>query len=347
MKRSQEILIISIVGIFLFLGAIGTLWWLIYNKPPFVPHTVEFTFIRELKDGGNKINPASLSGVRGEKVAEVFSPENKAAYGAHTATVQGGLGLRVTLRTTFKGKDVGEPKVLNLIPTLTAEPPSNPARVALVSRAEAEFENALSSFTGEQRVNRATAFFLDTTSGVPRALAARVAGVVRAEARTCAVGLNIFNFYNLYAEDYQGGREQVDFCDAQAVTGATERFVAPNAGAKKSSLLGAIKSGLMELSDSVRNMSPIIVRAHFFTDGLQNDDQLSVYKDRTLLEPRNWSKLDAVFDLEGLTLEGFEIHLHKLPANTTDRPQVLMDRALAYLADRLKKKGAEVTVEQF
>jgi hypothetical protein len=164
----------------------------------------------------------------------------------------------------------------------------------------------------------------------------------------CAEGVNVFNFYHLYAEDYQGGREQVDFCDAQAVRDATKRFVAPDAGAKKSSLFGAIKSGLLELSDSVKNTPRIIVRVHFFTDGLHNDDQLSVYKDRTLVEPLNWSKLDEVFSLgDEINLQGFEIHLHKLPANTTDRPQVLMDRALAYLADRLKKKGAEVTVEQF
>jgi hypothetical protein len=311
-------------------------------------HTDNYMFVRDLTTNQDKVSANDLVAADGTRLSTVCSKDAiNTRYGASSDDSLGGYGLTVMFKTAIGKRSLDE-KVFTLLGWKHSEETTNNDRQNFAIGKCAEFEQMVAEFTGPMKLDHVEAAIVDTTNGMSPVLVKRIHGVI-ADAQSgirCGKGERNFLFaYHLTVQAYQGGRSKADFCSSEEVQAAANWLAKERPQERQSSVLRGLTAAFTELAAYVANNPRTVVRIDVFTDGLENTDELSVYKDRSVVDTNNWSKMDAYFVVSGLNLAGVEIHLHPLEEPNSDI--LLQDKALRYLKQRLAARGAKVTVEPF
>ena len=302
------------------------------------------TFERDVTvDMGTALSSADVVSVSNHvRMSEVFSLERIARYGGYRHTMAdnpSGGAVTITLRWKTGDKVTREEKLV--LPEDTTEN-NNSARNRLVVEKRTEFDRMAREFCSPIRMSYSFGLIVDTTEGVDDRLADRVREVVgdlRAAELAKAGNAVTMGLYHVTESSYMGGRRRIDLAKNELSAGL-EWLLSPEKEEDRSSALRGLAASLGEMSKAGGN-----IRVDIFSDGLENTDTLSVYKTPKLLDDEEgWAKLDAVANLAGLELKGVNIHLHPLPPKSA-RHEAVMERGLAYLANRLAKAGATVRME--
>lgn len=330
----------------------ASFYYFILRRPAYTPHVDVFTFERNIDvDEGQPLVAAKLVSREGVRLTEIFNPSRRAftperfsRYGADRSNpMGGGIGLKVKF-VTINGERI-ETKEFILPGWYAFErPTTRPQRRTEVKAAEPRFAQAIEAFAAPISIRRTFGIALDITEGVQPALSKRVRKIID-ETHAVKLGADpknsvILSLYNITESPYQGGRERPDITRPESVRAGLEWLLKERPAQSRSSVLRGLVAVLEEMS---RGGNP---RLDVFSDGLENTEELSVYKKPELLEEVNWVTLDGIAHLENLKLSGLAVHIHPLPAKSA-RYAELMEKGLAYLADRLKKAGATVKVEPF
>ncbi len=325
------------------LVAIAAIFWVIIGSGGFKPHSETLTFTRSVdSDEGVQLDPSIVISKEGVRLSDVFSPERMATYGGYNDSGLYGGGL--TVNFVWEGIDRKEsPFTIEGYKAGDEQNQNNDLRNELVLQRKAEFAKIVEGFTAPVGIKRAFGVALDTTEGVTPALAKRIRQIID-ETGAIKLGADkkntvVLNLYNITESSYQGDRERPNLGSQDELKSGLEWLLKERTRENNSSVLRGLIAILQEMSGYM-DSHPVL---HVITDGLENLPELSVYRDRTLLDEANWAKLDQIADLSKLQLKGLDIHLHHLPNSSAS----MMEKGLKYLADRLTKAGAKVTIQPF
>lgn len=306
----------------------------------FKSQTERLVFVRDVrKDSGTELDPSTIVSEDGThtRLTEVFSPERVGRI------ENNGDSLLVEFFTMSGSQEISHETVKVSGWSRYRETSSKKMRDLAEEVRDGKFKEAVAKFTGPVLISVTFGIVVDTTEGVSQELRNRVheviqeLGIVELAKKGHSVALNM---YHITESSYQGGRRRIKLKPSN-IAGA-ENWLLSGTEQNSSSVLRGLRSILQEMSQT--GGSP---RLDIFTDGLENlPGELSVYKNPELQENGNWEKIDKIAHLETLKLKGMEIHLYPLPPRNS-RHEEMMEKGLAYLADRLGNAGAKVALESF
>ncbi len=304
-----------------------------------------FTFERDVqKDQGMALVPQDLTSTDNSHVrlTEVFSAERTTAYAGFAKSGKPSGG-ELTVEFIWKSGDKKDRTDKFIIEEDKTES-DNSGRNRFVAQKKIEFGKRIGEFVAPVSVHTTFGIALDVTEGVKPELAKRVRQVID-ETRAVQLGADkknsvVLNLYNITQSPYQGGRERPNLASPSEMKASIDWLVKERPSQSQSSILRGLEAVLLEMIE-YRDQNP---RLDIFTDGLENLQELSVYRDPSLLDVKNWSKLDEVADLKNFKLKGLTIHIHPLPAASPSHAN-MMEKGLDYLADRLRKAEAKVIVD--
>lgn len=293
-----------------------------------------FTFERDIAlDRGQQLDLADVKATDGTIASELFSATNIGRWGAD-GKGEDFVGLIVEFRILEDGELIGEPRVLE-IPN-PARQGDFPERRRLIDEKRQEFAERLEGFASSVSLDLSYGLIVDTTEGVGEILTRRVRESVDS-AKSFGNDETLFLVYRIDDSGYQGDRGRHTLADLDE---GLAYALTPRPGTKSSSLFEGLYAALREMSGK---SSP---RVTIFTDGLENTDALSVYRDEGLLAPERWGELDKVIDWTTLSLDGMRIDLYPLPPKGK-RHEELSSKGLDYLESRLAEAGADVMRHPF
>lgn len=340
MRRSIRIIFL-ILGVLVGVYAVYKI--MVGQHGDFKPTTEAHVYERNLldkNDGGEPQHDATSD--KGVSINDLFDEDNTRRYG-YDGTQPDGVGLEVTLRVK-RGKTLVSEEKFNIPRWETFEEGhNNPARVALVEAKKTEFEKLAAQFLAAKEMAYTFAVVVDTTEGVGSALRSRVNDTLT-DALGTQYGKAEVKLYTLYEMAYQGGRQRVKPKSAEDLKSKLESFLGGDDKPRaNSSVVRGLASVLTDVKHGLREDDTIEV--HIWTDGLENTEEISVYKDPTLLaEQGGWPRLDAGWNPTTLKFSGLDIHIHPLPPKNHHYEEQ-MEKGLEYLNRRLTDTGAKVTIE--
>lgn len=310
----------------------------------FTPQTDHLVFVRDVrKDGGTSLKPENVISADRTRTrlteTEIFSP-------GRISRIQEGRGLLVDFFVMNGAQQISR-ETLKVTGWDKYEEIAGHGVTSedMLNAAEEErkrFRGVVDKFVSPLSISVTFGIVVDTTEGVSQELKNRVHEVIQelGAVDLAKKGHSVkLNMYHITESSYQGGRRRIKLKPSNIEE--AEQWLLSGTEQSNSSVLRGLFSILQETSEAEGNTS-----LYIFTDGLENLPELSVYEQPDLLEERNWEKIDEVAHLENLKLQGMEVHLHPLPPNNS-RHEKMMEKGLAYLADRLTKTGAKVELKPF
>ncbi|PJE64849.1 MAG: hypothetical protein COU90_01125 [Candidatus Ryanbacteria bacterium CG10_big_fil_rev_8_21_14_0_10_43_42] len=298
--------------------------------------TDRFVFIRDVEKHAGTLTPASIiDDTKTLRLTDIFSDANKSRYGADTRPPDG-VGLIVSFIWRNNGTRLRE-ETFRIPVWNHSEQPSNARRREFVDESERKFDQLVQEFVKPVAVRYPYVLVLDTTNGGDN-IAPGVQHTIDTMLSLKDAGHTVpFRIHFITGTIYQG-----DYFIADNVTKeALEEGM--NRGRKKpvedqSFVFSSLRSVLRNLDAGTT--------VEIYTDGTENSPPpgINLYKSSQLLDESNWKKLDDYFSLEGLTLDGVTIRLHPMKLDDYKK-SLLQDKALQYIASRLKLTGAEVSIE--
>lgn len=335
-KKKEQVPILGIIGLIVALGAVAVLGVYVYSTFQVERHMDTYTFTRDISlDHGRALNPEEVKAAGDILAHSLFATKRRGWEDLYH-------GAQITFRMEYAGELIKSTQIKIDNP---AQQGDNPARRRYVAEKETEFNTALASFQGEQKVVEQLTVVVDTTEGTGEKLRRRVMEV--AQDKFAKMPNNVVvQLYTLDTETWKGNR--IKFAapntsdNSELVRQLTSLLKKPPTAS--SSVLQPL-AGI--LHDAIDNDDDLVLNTFvIFTDGLENTKEYSVLTNPGDLEPEKWENMDPLWNPTLLKLKAAKVHIYPLP-HTNPATKQKMDKALAYLENRLTAAGGKVNLAPF